>query len=203
MRRSLPCLALLAALLTPSAARAQTDYYARAGATYSTMIVRDVLFEPVHVQPGLAPTLFVGAALPFGNGYRMGIEASLGRASLSADEELSTDPSEDLGSYWHSSALLNLEGPVRPRLRWRAGIGLLRYSPDEREGIFAQGGTTRALFGAGLDYRAPALAAFDLMLSARYDYHRFSTDELRARGFTLEQAVQRVSLSVGLARSAR
>lgn len=66
--------------------------------------------------------------------------------------------------------------------------------------MWAQGGTTRMLFGAGLDYEMPATNSFNVMISARYDYHRFTTAELRARGFNLEQPVQRLSLSVGLAR---
>jgi hypothetical protein len=45
------------------------------------------------------------------------------------------------------------------------------------------------------------LNGWDLMLSLRYDFHRFTTDELKARGFTGGQSVQRVSASVGLARA--
>jgi hypothetical protein len=38
------------------------------------------------------------------------------------------------------------------------------------------------------------------MASLRYDIHRFTTEELQARGFGQNQGVQRVSASVGLAR---
>ena len=41
------------------------------------------------------------------------------------------------------------------------------------------------------------------MTSLGYDFHRFTTDELDARGFSQTQGVSRVSLSVGLSRSAR
>jgi hypothetical protein len=44
------------------------------------------------------------------------------------------------------------------------------------------------------------LPRWELMASLRYDFHRFTTDELAARGFSGTQGVQRVSLSVGLAR---
>ena len=50
----------------------------------------------------------------------------------------------------------------------------------------------------GADYRRPVLPKWDLMASLSYDYHRFTTDELDARGFSQNQAVSRVSLSVGL-----
>ena len=44
------------------------------------------------------------------------------------------------------------------------------------------------------------LPKWDLMTSLRYDFHRFTTDELERRGFSQTQGVSRVSLSVGLCR---
>jgi hypothetical protein len=44
---------------------------------------------------------------------------------------------------------------------------------------------------------------WDLMGSVGYDFHRFTTEELRARGFAQSQGVSRVALSIGLARSTR
>ena len=45
------------------------------------------------------------------------------------------------------------------------------------------------------------MTKWDLMTSLRYDFHRFTTDELERRGFSQTQGVSRVSLSVGLSRS--
>jgi hypothetical protein len=42
---------------------------------------------------------------------------------------------------------------------------------------------------------------WDFLTSLRYDWHRFTTDELERRGFSQTQGVSRVSLSVGLSRS--
>ena len=47
------------------------------------------------------------------------------------------------------------------------------------------------------------MTKWDLMVSARYDLHRFTTEELEQRGFSQAQGVSRVSLSVGLARGIR
>jgi hypothetical protein len=44
------------------------------------------------------------------------------------------------------------------------------------------------------------MSKWDLMASLRYDFHRFTTGELRARGFGQNQGVQRISASLGLAR---
>ena len=108
--------------------------------------------------------------------------------------------------YWAdflTSIALGLDGPISRGLRWRAGAGLLRYWPTEERGIFLRGGTTRFLAGAGIDYRRPILAQWDMMASLRYDFHRFTTDELEARGFSQSQGVQRIAVTIGLARGRR
>jgi hypothetical protein len=51
----------------------------------------------------------------------------------------------------------------------------------------------------GLDYRVPLWPQWDLEIGARLDGHRFTTDELKAQGFTNSQGVQRIFLGVGLA----
>jgi hypothetical protein len=98
---------------------------------------------------------------------------------------------------------LGLHGPIATRLHWRAGVGLLGYWPTEEQGIFLRGGTAKFLAGAGIDYRHPILPQWELMASARYDFHRFNTEELEARGFSQSQGVQRISVTVGLARGSR
>lgn len=201
MPRHLAVFAVLAAL--SSRAEAQVDYYARLGATGSTALVRDVLFTPIETKPGIAPGLFAGISIPLAPDYSIGVEGAASHGSMSGtSDDPAGEPNEsvDLGGLTTLTALATLEGRVAAHLRWRAGAGLIRYEPGESEGAFARGGTTRWLVGGGLDYRAPALASWDVMLSARYDFHRFTTPELRARGFTRTQGVQRGSLSIGLAR---
>lgn len=197
--RSFPV--LLFFLVTAAPLAAQTHYYARLGPVFSTRILRDVLYEPVVTKPGIAPTLFAGFGIPFGGKYRGGIEISMGRASLeTSTPDTPSAPSTDIGAVWLGTAMVMMDAPIRSRFRGRAGIGAIRYMPSADDGMWAQGGATRMLFGAGLDYEMPASSSFSVMISARYDYHRFTTAELKSRGFTLEQPVNRLSLSVGLAR---
>ncbi len=197
--RSFPVLLLF--LVTAAPLAAQTHYYARLGPVFSTRILRDVLYEPVVTKPGIAPTLFAGFGIPFGGKYRGGIEISMGRASLeTSTPDTPSAPSTDIGAVWLGTAMVMMDAPIRSRFRGRAGIGAIRYMPSADDGMWAQGGATRMLFGAGLDYEMPASSSFNVMISARYDYHRFTTAELKSRGFTLEQPVNRLSLSVGLAR---
>jgi hypothetical protein len=167
-----------------SVARAQTDYYARLGVTFATDLVTDNITQDIVTQQSLAPTLAFGVSFPIAPAYSAGLETALST------------------SGYHSTEA-DQEGPIWHRANWRAGLGLISYLPAEDSGIFLSGGTTRFLAGAGFDYRPPLLTHWDLMVSLRYDFHRFSTDQLDARGFTGSQGVQRVSLSLGLARARR
>lgn len=184
----------------PGALRAQTDYYARAGAVWASTLVRDVLATEVTVQQSIAPMVAVGASMPVSPGYRAGLEAAFSSGGFSAEQD---GAETDLGTLRTASILLGLEGPIWREVRWRVGLGGLFYWPSDDRGIFLQGGPVRFLAGAGADWRRPVLQSWDLLISGRYDLHRFTTDELEQRGFSQAQGVSRVSLSVGLARGIR
>ena len=194
----------MALLIAPAAAgpalHAQVDLTARAGVTWATALLRDDIIEEVEVQQKLAPTLVLGASLPIAPRYDAGLELTLTSSGYQADEGGSTT---DLGTVRTGSATLGLHGPVAGSLRWRAGVGLLGYFPKEETGLFQSGGTTRFLAGAGLDYRRPMSSSWQLIASLRYDWHRFTTDELQSRGFSQSQGVQRISATVGLAGGSR
>jgi hypothetical protein len=182
------------------ALHAQTDYYVRAGAVWASTLVRDVLATEITVRQSIAPMVSIGGSMPISPGYRAGIEAALASGGFDAEQDGSET---DLGTIRTASVLAALDGPIWQSFRWRVGLGGIFYWPSEDRGIFLQGGPIRFLAGAGADWRRPVMPSWDLMVSARYDYHRFTTDELRRRGFSVSQAVSRVSLSVGLARGIR
>jgi hypothetical protein len=181
-----------------AALQAQVDYSARLGLTIATKLLRDVVIEQVEVRQSLAPTLALGASLPIAPLYRAGLEATLTTSGYHSSEG---NTETDLGTLRTGSVVLGLDGPIWRRVRWRAGAGLLRYWPTEDSGIFLRGGSTRFLAGGGVDFRPPVSAKWELMVSLRYDWHRFTTEELQARGFNGSQAVQRVSATIGLARA--
>ena len=182
------------------ALHAQTDYYARAGAIWASTLVRDVLVTEVTVQQSIAPMVALGAGLPISPGYRAGLEATLASGGYSSEQD---GGETDLGTLRTASLMLGLDGPIVQDLRWRVGLGGLFYWPPEDSGIFLEGGPIRFVAGAGADWRHPVMTKWDLMVSARYDVHRFTTDQLEQRGFSQAQGVSRVSLSVGLARGIR
>jgi hypothetical protein len=183
------------------ALHAQTDYYARVGAVGASTLVRDAIGDEIRVRQSIAPMVALGASLPFSPGYRAGLEATLASGGFDAEQDGIGET--DLGTLRTASLLLGLDGPISSSVRWRAGIGGLIYWPSEESGVFLQGGPVRFLAGAGVDWRRPVLASWDLIASARYDFHRFTTDELEGRGFSQAQGVSRISLSIGLARGIR
>jgi hypothetical protein len=198
--RAVLALLLVWPSLGVSVALAQTDYYARLGVTFATELVTDHIVQDIDTRQSLAPTLALGASLPISPSYRAGLEAAFTSSGYHSSE---VDQNTDLGTVRTGSLILGLEGPVGRRIAWRAGAGLIRYWPTEDTGIFLRGGTTRFLAGAGVDYRPAVMTSWDLMISLRYDFHRFTTDELKVRGFTGSQGVQRISASIGLARARR
>jgi hypothetical protein len=198
MRKPILLLALLLPAGAPSLA-AQTTYYARLGAVGASNLIRDVIVNEITVRQSIAPMLVVGAALPFSErGYRVGIEATLASGKFHSSESGSDT---DLGTIRTGTVMLQLDGPLYRELRWTAGLGGIKYWPKDQDGIFREGGKLRLLAGAGVDYRHPIMPKWDVMTSLRYDWHRFTTDELERRGFSQTQGVNRVSLSVGLSRS--
>jgi hypothetical protein len=184
-----------------AALHAQVDYNARVGVTWATALLRDAVINEIEVRQKLAPTLVLGAALPIAPLYRAGLELALATSGYQSKETGAT--TVDLGTLRTGSITLGVDGPVFPGLRWRAGAGLLRYWPSDRQGIFLRGGTTRFLAGAGVDYRHAVRPQWDVMASLRYDFHKFTTDELQARGFSQSQGVQRIAAIIGLARGRR
>ena len=184
----------------PGALHAQADYYARVGAVWAGTLLRDFLGTEIRVRQAIAPMVAIGGSMPISPGYRAGVEATVASGWFDAEQ----DGSETgLGTVRTGSVLVGLDGPIRKSLRWSVGMGGLFYWPTQESGIFLRGGPVRFLAGAGADWRGPVMPSWDLMLSARYDFHRFTTDELERRGFSQAQGVSRISLSVGLARGIR
>lgn len=172
------------------------EYVARLGVTAGTPLARDRIVDPIEVTQALAPTLALGAAFVVARSFRAGVEAA-----FTSGRYLSSEPGTEahLGTLRTGALTLGLDGPVAARLRWRLGTGFLSYWPAEERGIFLRGGSTRLLAGGGLDYRRTIRAKWSFMASLRLDFHRFTTEQLQARGFSGAQGVRRVSVTLGLA----
>ena len=193
------CVAGLLAVAMAHRLAAQTDYYLRAGATGSSTLVGDFIAQDVRTKAAVAPTLVAGFGHGIATRYRVGLELAASSGGLHSDYG---DVHGDLGSLRTASMLGFLDGAVGGGVRWQAGLGFIHYFAGNEAGLLASA-TTRLLVGGGLDFRRPLLAAFDLTIAARYDFHRFTTPVLQSHGYSGAQGVQRVSLSIGLARGYR
>ncbi|MEO8201920.1 MAG: hypothetical protein ABI679_15420, partial [Gemmatimonadota bacterium] len=177
--RTLALFALLGFTAT-SAGNAQIRASARVGATWSSTLISDQIIQPIDVKAGIAPTLSLGISIPSGKKYRLGLEAVFSSGSVKASENGSDT---DLGSIRTATVLLGAEGPLMIRnLYWRAGVGLMKYFPSEKEGLFRQGGPTRLTGNFTAEYRRPLSPGWEAVAALRYGYHQFITRELEAAG---------------------
>lgn len=171
---------------------------ARLGATWTSTLLEDVIVSPIKVKAGIAPTLSLTASIPVGARYRMGLEGVFSTGSVHATEN---GQETDLGSLRTGSLMLMAEGPLMVKdFFWRAGVGVIKYLPSEKEGIFLQGGPSRLAGNFTVEYRRVIRTGWEGIGALRYGYQSFMTDELKSRGFTRAQAVHRVGLEAGVAR---
>lgn len=196
---------LLTSLLLPSALAAQgsSSFYTGLGATWSSKLVEDVIVsDVVTTQPAIGPTIMVGGATEVFPRYDVDVELQFTTGSYSADTK--GKGSAKLGTLRTFSATIGLDGPLfKAPFRWRASVGVLKYLPTEDTGMFLQGGPLEFLLGLGAQYRRPVSSSLDLSIALRYDFHRFTTDELQRQGFSQIQQVHRVALTVGIAMGGR
>lgn len=196
MRWTFAVAVLAVGLSVPGAA--QEFYHARLGVTGATSLVTDRIINTIDVRQNFAPTVLIGASLPVAQDVNASLEVSLATGSFDAEEGAA---SQSLGTVRTMTATLGAEGRLTWNLRWRAGLGIIRYWPSEDQGIFRRGGPTDFVLTGGVDYTRQLSDDWAVLGGVRYDYHRFTTEELQARGFSQSQQVHRVGLLVGIART--
>lgn len=191
----LPCTLLALTALAPSVLAGQTRYSAGLGLVTGTKLVADRIFQDISVIQRPAPTVTLGVTLPASERERVSFELALGFAKTRIKE--AGYPEYDGPSYRTLGFTAGVEGPIIGALHYRGGAGLIKYLPD-KVGIFRQGGPTLLLLTMGADYRLPVNLGVGLIARLRYDYQRFSTDEMRSLGFGRTEDVHRVGLGLAV-----
>ncbi|HWA57133.1 MAG TPA: hypothetical protein VG692_07765 [Gemmatimonadales bacterium] len=184
----------LAALL-PATLTAQARYSFGAGATGGTKLATDRIFQDIDITQRIAPTFTLGASLPVSARERAGIEVSLGFGKTRIKEEGFS--AYDGVSYKTLGFTVGADGPMLKKLRYRFGAGLTKYLAD-KEGIFRQGGPLLLTLTLGSDYPVITSGKVGLVARLRYNYQRFSTDELRSIGFSRTQDVHQLGLGLAV-----
>ena len=193
--RILTCMLALAGAL-PLPLAGQVRYSVTFGATGGTALLRDRIFQDIEVTQTIAPTVILGASVPVSRRERAGLEVALGFAGSRIEE--SGFPTTDGPGFRTLSVTFGVEGPLFSQFTYHGAAGLMKYLADDMEGIFRQGGPLLLVLAGGVDYHLPIRGPVGLVARIRYDYQRFSTDELRATGFTGTQDVHRIGLGLGL-----
>lgn len=192
MRLFLAALALAAIAPVPLAA--QTRYSFGVGLTGGTKLLEDRIFEDITVNQKPAPTFTLGVSTSVSAKERAGVELALGLGQSEIKE--AGQPTIDGPDFKTVGLSVGVDGPIVKMLRYRIGAGLLKYFPD-KEAFFRQGGPLLLTLALGADVPVYRAGALGFVGRVRYDYQRFSTDELRTAGFARTQDVHRVG--VGLA----
>ena len=196
MRFNLTALGLALTLTQPLAA--QGRYALSLGGIGSSPIVTDHIFNDIELQPALAPVVTLNGSWPVSKKARLGAEASFATGNLDTKE---SGQSIDIGTLRSLTVTGGVEAPLAKRLWGRLGGGFIKYLPAEEEGVFQDGGPLRWVLGLGRTIAGNGNRTGSGSLGLRYDFHRFTTDELVAQGFGGTQDVHRVMISVGIART--
>jgi hypothetical protein len=185
-------------LLASSPLAGQTTVRLGGGATYGTDFMKDFIVEPINVRQSLSPTVTLAVLRTLRSGYRVGLEARY----ATGDQEVSTDGSTDKVAGLTTVAIsLLADGPIRGALRWEAALGMLRYRPETESGVFSDGNVGPILVGAGASWSSAVGSTMTVVVSARYDFHKFSTPKLSAASYTGGQATHRAGIALALERS--
>lgn len=195
----LPLLVVLAVAASPLPASAQLSLRLGAGATLGhSLVSKATLYDDVvSLKTGVAPSFIVGVGYPIAPRYQLVAEARLASSSLTATTEAGES---DLGSLRTTSVALLAEGPLPYHFRFQVGGGLIKYSPAEAAGVFADDAPMKPMVTAGLGWVRTLRPGLDLTAGARWDLHEFTTDALQRRGWSLAQRVHRLAITVGIAR---
>lgn len=193
MRLLLSALALAA--IAPVPLLAQTRYSLGFGITAGTKLAEDRIFQDITVVQRPAPTFTLGVSTPVSVKERGSLELALGFGKTRIKETGQADADgPDFKTFGFN---LGVDGPILGPLRYRVGAGFIKYLPD-KEAFFRQGGPLLLILSMGADAPIYRTASLGLVARLRYDYQRFSTDELRTAGFSRTQDVHRVGLGLAV-----
>ena len=187
----------LAALGVTVRASAQIRVDITAGARYTTRLVHDVIVTPFDVRAAVAPALAVSASLPLDPPWRLAGVLDLSESTVGRyDAGGGTAPITGVTTV---TLGLGLARPLKPWLDGRVALGVIKYFPAQRTGLFQDGGPFFPFGQLAFDAAPPFAARLGLALELRYDIHKFTTPALRDEGFTASRVIHRVALGIRVA----
>jgi len=164
----------------------------------SSRLVTDSIVNAIAVRPQIAPQVSLRVETPLSGRYHLSGDVAVSHSNLVAYGPTSSSTVTSL-TLW--SPGVTLRAAATPWLGAEARLGALIYDPGATAGtLFADGAPVTPQLGLGLRAERALGGALAATLHVRYDVHRFTTNSLKARGFTGETIVHRVALGVTLSR---
>lgn len=161
-------------------------------------MVRDSIVQPIAVRPGIAPSLGFTLETDLDQDWRVALGFSTAWTRLSRHSAGSSARVVPL-TWW--TPLVSLSRLVLGPVTARVTVGAIAYDPDYTDGnLFSGGAPIVPLVGFVVGVEQTRGNSLRYAIELGYDLHRFSTSALRDEGFSGEQAVHRVSLSIALSR---
>jgi hypothetical protein len=182
----------LVALTAP--ASAQVTLEARAGAQFSSILVRDVINQEITVGAKPAPSVVLAVGSRLSEQWHLNLGVRWSRSDLmrrEAEQEFTILPL----TVWTGTLALR-----RPLNGWAAiegTVGGIKYSPGgDLDGTFFQDNAP-LLPVAGLSARVEKELGqrWGTGLEVAYDFHRFTTQALREAGIDEHRSVHRLAVS--------
>lgn len=168
------------------------------GAVASSNLVTDSIVETIAVRPQVAPQLDLRVEKTLSARYRLAGDLAVSRSTVEAHGPSSSSEITSL-TLW--SPGIGLVAAATSWLGAEARLGALIYDPGATEGtLFADGAPVTPVLGLGLRAERALSGTLTGALHIRYDVHRFTTDALKARGFTGETVVHRIAFGITLYR---
>ena len=189
------CLALAAMPVT--AAHAQVFAEFGAGATWSSILVRDTIVDGFTAQPAIAPTLGIAVGTPLGPKYEVAVGLAWARSDL---QQKQTEGSRDIIPLTVWTGTLDLRWRFRSWASAQASIGAVKYSAAD-EGrqatLFRNDQPLEPTVGLGVRVDHPLGRNFLVALDLEWGLHRFRTQAMSEAGFG-SRMVNRVFLGATL-----
>ena len=199
-RRQLALLIALPLTLLPARGAAQVAWSGRLGALWtSTMVTDQIAGSTIELRPAVQPALVLEASTPIPGRSRLDASAQLQvtTGTLTSHEG---GTNTDVAGMRTLAFTLGVAGDLLPGVRLRAGAGVVSYATSEDASVFQRGAPMRPMGAAELGYRRHLRGPWWLSTAVQYDFHPFTTEQLRSRGYTGSQAVHRVGITVGVGR---
>jgi hypothetical protein len=197
LRRLAIALGAAIAAAPVTAVHAQVFAEFGAGATWSSILVRDTIVDGFTAQPAIAPTLGLAIGTPVGSKYEVAIGISWAHSDLVQKQ---AEGSRDIIPLTVWTGTLDLRWQFMPWVSAQASVGAVKYSAAEegREAtMFRSDQPLEPTVGLGVRVDHPLGQHFLVALDLEWGFHRFRTQALDEVGFGY-RGVNRVFLGATL-----